>query len=560
MNFIFEGLLNKLGFIILLSYFVTRFPQLKRVIRKEKISWKETIFLSLVFGTIGVMGTYFGIPVHGALANSRVVGVVVGGLLGGPWVGLGAGIIAGGHRWAIDIGGFTAFACAVATISEGLLGGCFSHFVKKQKLKWWRAFIIGIIAEIMQMLIILIIAKPYILALQLVKVIWIPMIIVNALGISLMIAIIESIYVERERIGAHQAQVALNIANKTLPYFRKGLQEESASHAVKIIMDAVDADAVAITDREEILAHVGVGEDHHIAGLKTMTKMTSRVIENGNYVIADTRDQVGCSNEKCKLSSAVIVPLKEKDKVIGTLKLYRVGEQKITTVDVELATGLAQLFSTQLELARLEYQTQLIDKAELKALQAQINPHFLFNALNTIISLVRSNPEKARVLLGNLGDFFRNNLQHAEEMVTLEKEISHVKSYLAIEEARFGDKLKVFYDLPEKTSVKLPPLILQPIVENAVKHGLLPRKNGGSIFIEAHEERDTLVITVKDNGVGMDEDKISQVLSENGMGGRIGISNVNNRLRNVFGAQFGLKINSELEQGTCVILKIPFIP
>lgn len=554
---IFAELLNKMGFIILCAYLLSRLPQMKRVMLKSKINWQETILLSVAFGIIGILGTYFGIPVQGAIANSRVVGVLAGALLAGPWVGFGAGLLAGGHRFLIDIGGFTALACGLSTFTEGILGGIFYMLYKGRQPKWYDAFYIGLIAEMMQMGIILLVAKPFSAALELVKVIWLPMVTVNALGVALMVAIIQSIYQEKDRIGAHAAQIALKIANQTLPYFRKGLTPETALQAAKIIMNSVPVDAVAITDTERTLAHVGTGHDHHRPNQPIMTRLTSKVLRGDQHFVANSRAEIGCPSPGCPLGSAVTVPLKEKDRIIGALKLYRAEEQKITTVDVELTLGLAQLFSTQLELARIEYQASLLNKAELKALQAQINPHFLFNALNTITSLVRSDPEKARHLLVSLGDFFRNNLQQAEDLVPLHRELQHVRSYVALEEARFGDKLKVIFDIDPSFSCYLPPFTLQPLVENAIKHGLLPKKHGGTVTVCGTKDKHGYLIKVIDNGVGIEPNRIKKLLSENGVTGCIGIANVNNRLKNVFGPECGLQINSNFGQGTEVVLRIP---
>jgi two-component system sensor histidine kinase LytS len=554
---IFAELLNKMGFIILFSYLLSRLPQLRRVVFKSRINIRETIFLSVIFGIIGILGTYFGIPIQGAIANSRVVGVLAGALLAGPWVGFGAGLLAGGHRFLIDIGGFTALACGVSTFAEGILGGIFYLLLKGRQKKWLDALYIGFIAEMMQMAIILLLAKPFTAALDLVKVIWLPMTTVNALGVSLMVAIIQSIYQEKDRIGAHQAQIALKIANQTLPYFRKGLNQDTALQAAKIIMNSVNVDAVAITDKERTLAHVGIGHDHHRPNQPVKTKLTSHVLEGGRHFVANNRAEIGCPIPGCPLGSAVTVPLKEKDRIIGALKLYRAGEQKITTVDIELTLGLAQLFSTQLELARIEYQANLLNKAELKALQAQINPHFLFNALNTITSLIRSEPEKARYLLSSLGDFFRNNLQQADELVPLHRELHHVQSYVALEEARFGDKLKVIFDIDPSFPCYLPPFSLQPLVENAIKHGLLPKKYGGIVTVSGTKNKEGFLIKVIDNGIGIEPQLIDALLSDNELTGCIGITNVNNRLKNLFGSEYGLKITSTYGQGTEVSLLVP---
>jgi len=167
------------------------------------------------------------------------------------------------------------------------------------------------------------------------------------------------------------------------------------------------------------------------------------------------------------------VPLMSGGGVIGTVKLYQDGKKRITPVIVELGKGIGQLLATQLEIAELQARAALVTQAELKALQAQINPHFLFNALNTVVSFCRTDPMKARDLLIHLSEFFRRNLRQSDQLVTLKDEIEHVNSYLAIQGARYGDRLKVVVDVePEVKTAMLPPLTLQPIVENSVKHGI----------------------------------------------------------------------------------------
>src|SRR5690606_31491430 len=183
-------------------------------------------------------------------------------------------------------------------------------------------------------------------------------------------------------------------------------------------------------------------------GSPVKTSLTKKVIESGEFVIANRKEEIGCEHAGCKLKSAIIVPLKEDDRVIGTLKLYKDEENSMTPIEQELALGLGVIFSTQIELGKIDYQAELLAKAELKALQAQINPHFLFNALNTIISLIRTQPEDARKLLLHLGNYFRNNLQEFDSEVDFYKEIDNVKSYLEIEKARFKDKLNIIYDIP----------------------------------------------------------------------------------------------------------------
>ena len=198
-------------------------------------------------------------------------------------------------------------------------------------------------------------------------------------------------------------------------------------------------------------------------------------------------EEIECSSEGCQLKSGLIVPLKEKDEIIGTLKLYFAKRNGISFTHEKLAIGLSQLISTQIEISKVGKLEELAAKAEIKALQAQINPHFLFNALNTIVALLRVNPNSARELIVNLSTYLRYNIEETSTFVDISKELQQVKSYVEVEKARFGDKLNVIYDIDESIHVKIPSLIIQPIVENSIKHGILKGSGAGNIVISVRK-------------------------------------------------------------------------
>lgn len=559
-SIILTSLINRLSIFIIIAYILSKTHAFQRLILKHKVSFKDKLLLSLIFGAFGILGTYSGIPIYGAIANSRTVGVIIGGLLGGPFVGILSGFIASFHRWIIDIGGFTSVACSVATFCEATIAGLLHKKLNKPCISWKEAFLTGIILEFLQMGIILLIARPYLKALELVKIIWFPMTFVNAAGIAIFISIVEAIFKEQERAGAYQAKLALNIASQTLPYLRKGLNEISAYKTVEIIYKNTDYDAVAITDRQQILSHIGAEEDHHKTGVPVMTHLTQRALKSRTCEVAMSKNDIECSNKNCSLSSAVIAPLIEKNHVIGCLKLYKTRKNSMTDIDIKLAEGLALLFSTQLELAKAEYQAHLLAKAQRKALQAQINPHFLFNALNTIIAVLRDDSGKARELLIHLSSFFRKNLSNNKELVPLEQEIEHVNAYLAIEQARFGDRLKVKYEIDPDIKIQLPPLILQPLVENSVKHGLLPKEEGGTVLIRINKSGAYAKISVIDNGIGIKPDVINSIFSKsNKNNDKIGVKNVSKRLQSFYGNMGQLEISSTPGLGTKVCFYIPLL-
>jgi len=552
---LFQNLFNKLGFIILAAFLLSRSSFIKGYILKKRLSLKDKIIFSIVFGCVGIIGTYSGVQVNGAIANSRSIGVIVAGLFGGPWVGVVAGIIAGVHRMVIPVGRFTAIACGISTIIGGFIAGYSKKYIDDKPNKWIYGMILTVIIEAIQMGIILIVAKPFEQALELVTLIFLPMAFINSFGTGAFILLIQQIFEENERAAAVKAQLALSIATKTLPIFRNGLSNESAEAVARIIEKDTDFSAVSFTDTERIITFIGIGEDHHKKDDIIKTEITKKAIKENMFLIAKEKEEIECFSPKCKLMSAIIVPLKMKEQVIGSLKLYKTAENSITSSDEELAKGLGHLFSTQIELSQITLQQELLGKTELRMLQAQIQPHFLFNALNTIIVFCRTDALKARELLLKLSYYLRTSFKTNEDFIPFKQEIEHVDSYLSIEEARFSDRLEVVYDIDETINCKVPPLILQPIVENALKHGLMSTNTGGKLEIIAKDEAENVIIKIKDNGVGIKKDRLECLLDKSCENTGIGVSNVNDRLKSIFGTV--LEIESEEGEGTTVTVTIP---
>jgi len=551
---LFGKLLQAIAIIGVGAYFFTQSNIFKRLF--IRLSPRDKILMVIFFGAISIAGTYLGIPIKGALANTRAVGAIVAGLFGGPLIGLGAGFLAGTHRYLL--GGYTGLACGLATMIEGFLAGFLPRFVKNKKISVTLGMAAGVMGEALQMVIILLIARPLAEALDLVKIIALPMMTVNSFGIMLFIHLVNKAKSDQEKIEALQAHKALKIANQTISHLRHGLSIDSAQKTAQIILNMSEVDAVAITDKEEILAHIGLGSDHHLPDSCLLTQLTGKVIDSGELIIANSPLEIGCQDKSCPLGSAVVVPLKIRNDVVGTLKFYHGRGKLMSPVKVELAKGLAQLLSTQLELGQLENQAKLKTTAELKALRAQINPHFLFNALNTIIYFSRTEPETSRQLLIHLSEFFRKTLKNDSDFVTLSDELALVKSYLTIEKARFGNRLEIIYDVPEELlNIKIPAFILQPLVENAVKHGIAPKIEGGLITIKVVQEEESLYFVVKDTGVGIPQGLQEKILLHGvGKGMGIGLTNINERLKTIYGPCYSLKIYNNSDS-TQVDFRIP---
>jgi two-component system sensor histidine kinase LytS len=570
------SMFERLGIIVMVAFLLTRLPYFRRLIYHQEVDRIQRFIIMIIFGIFGIVGTYTGLTVHvgtlevskwtwslkedEALANSRVIGVVIAGLLGGWPVGLGAGLIAGIHR--LFLGGFTAVACGVSTMIAGGIAGLVHHRKKRAfALSPFVALVVGMAAEALQMCVILLVARPFERAWMLVEEIGIPMIVANGLGSAIFILVIRNVFQEEEKAGALQAEKAMRLAEATVHHLRNGLTPQSAKAICELFIKEVPSVAVAVTDRTHILAHVGAGSDHHFTNEPIQTEMTRQVIETGEMLIV--RDRVICHHSDCPLHKAIIAPLKRKDETVGTLKFYFQSEADLSSITFEFVKGLSSLLSLQLEIAEAEKYYQLMKEAQIKALHAQVHPHFLFNALNTIVSCVRIDPNRARQLLVSLAYYFRKNLIGATEMLsTLEEELRHVKAYLTIEEARFQDKLRVSYEIEEGyEQITLPTMTLQPLVENAVKHGLKHMRKGSEIVISVKSYGTMVQIAVSDNGKGMTEEQVSQLLqkpisSQHGAG--IGLYNVNERLKSLLGEDAKLSIISQEGKGTTVQLVIPY--
>lgn len=358
------------------------------------------------------------------------------------------------------------------------------------------------------------------------------------------------------------AELSVKIANETLPYLRRGLNEQNAEYIAKIIQEIGQVAAVSITDCEKQLAYLGVGCDQHHPGDRILTRATRDVIQSGVYKIVRTQKELNCPRQNtcdCPLAAAVIVPLKCQGKVVGTMKLYETKDGQISPDLIRLAIGMAELLGIQIELAELDHQAKLAAEAQLNALQAQINPHFFFNVLNTIIATSRTSPNRSRRLLIHLADFFRKTLKSHGTLITLREEMSFVKTYLILEKARFGRKLYFKGEIPEELmDALLPRLSIQPLVENAVKHGISEKIGNGVVCVKVEQREMELYISVADDGVGIQSERLQEVLKPGvGSGNGVGMSNVHERLIGYYGEEYGLRIESEPNVGTTVTMHLP---
>ena len=346
---------------------------------------------------------------------------------------------------------------------------------------------------------------------------------------------------------------ALELLAATLPELRLGLSESAARTVAYEVFEKLGYGAVAVTDRSRVLAFVGAGADHHGAGDKPMRPVFESLTRD-EALVAPLGFRVECGHPACPLGAATVVPLRFSDGPAGALVVYATNGSPLGQEDVDLLTDLADQLSAQLSLSELAGSAHAAASAEIQALQAQIEPHFLFNCLNTIASFIRTDPGRARELVLAFADYCRWTLARPGEFISLAEELRHVESYLALEQARFGPQLEVGIDAsPEALEVKLPPFLVQPLVENAVKHGKGERPL--HLIVRARVRRGRLRVTVRDNGLGIAREALERVLEPGvGDGSGLGLSNVHGRLTAFYGE--GVRLRSGAF-GTVVRLEVP---
>ena len=544
-------LISNIGCSAIIAFFFIKIDKANIIIKSKAKSKKDVIALSFFFSLLSISGTYIGLNFNGAILNTRNMGVVAGGLLGGPYVSALTGLVAGIHRAIVNLGRETAIPCAIATIIGGFLTAYVSRFAKN-KDRMFFAFLLAFVVENLSMALILLIQKDKALAQSIVKNFYIPMVFMNSVGAAVLILLVEDIIQKSELIAGSQAKLALEIANKTLPYFRN---TENLNEVCKIIANSLGARATVITDTKEIIA--GFSTDKSVINRSNIRSNNTReVLKTGEVmlVIKDDEDEIieDFFYISPHIKSCIILPLKEKNDVSGTLKIFFDTAEKITEKNRYLMIGLSHLISTQMEISKVENLISLLKYSELKALQSQINPHFLFNVLNTMTSLIRTNPEKAREVTIDLSNYLRYNLDNNLKSVELIKELNQIDTYIKIEKSRFGEKLNIIYDVDESLyNFQIPSLIIQPLVENSIKHGILKKRDKGFVKIIVKKIDKDIEVAIEDDGVGIEQaviDNLDKKIEEN-----IGLKNVHQRLKLLYGE--GLNI-TKLEQGTRIKFKI----
>lgn len=341
----------------------------------------------------------------------------------------------------------------------------------------------------------------------------------------------------------------LHTASLLATALRGGLTQLTAQRALPYVATLLGAEAVALADREGLLAWYGVGETEHATAVASLCAAAATHSRTKTATLS-------CPDRDCPLAAAVAVPLERSGRTVGALVI---GSATELTDELNLATDeAARWISAQLGFADADRQAKALARAEVKALRAQISPHFVYNALSAIASFVRTDPDRARELIEEFAEFTRYSFRSHGDFTTLAEELRSIDRYLLIERARFGRRLQVRMQVaPQVLGVAVPFLCLQPLVENAIRHGLSAKRGIGTITIIASDDGNDCLLSVEDDGVGMNAAELDLPDTSGDIGDHVGMANVDIRLRSMYGDRYGLQIDTALGVGTRVSMRVP---
>lgn len=590
-----EKLITNIAVLALTAEILSRIRPLQEAILNERRKWQQDIVLSLIFGGIIIMSTAIGVNIGSYSLDTKAIGAITAGLLGGPVVGFLSSCIGALYELFFSVPKVFARSAAFSTILCGLLGAGFYPYFQRGKWKYKDLFVLACFGELVEMVSLIRITVSLQVAVDAILDAAIPMTLMNSIGILVFISCFNTVFDRQDLESSRQLQQMLELTKHCMPLFQGNLEKNDSMNAlVSMIIEETQWAGAMIMDRDRMLAwkivsdidikspmdhmtdvkeawrNLGLPEEawessevleKYLAELKEdnseeiqknlkilrrlwgIPEIAEKALETKQMVTVFRIPETSVWYRTMRECSVVAAPFVIEEQSIGCLVVFMKKQWTGRKSELDMIENLVTIASYQIAVRELEKRKSMLQKAEFKALQFQVNPHFLFNALNTIASVCREDPERSRELLIILADYFRYNLDYEAYMVPLEEELDHVKDYLELERARFEEKLIVSYDVPERMDVMIPTLILQPIVENAVRHGI--SADGKRIVdIRIREEEDAFIVDIGDKGRGFKPDVLEKLETGEAIGNSIGLSNVHKRMKNIYGENHGLKIMS----------------
>ncbi|MFC5788367.1 sensor histidine kinase [Agromyces tardus] len=373
-------------------------------------------------------------------------------------------------------------------------------------------------------------------------------VVAGALAVGLVV-LLRRLVVASKELGTDAERATyetLHLASRAAKHLRGDMTEADAARAGRHLRSMLGADSLAIVmpgglvavDGDEVVRPVA----ERLAAEATATGRSQ--VQRRIALAPDTAE-----------TDAVAAPIRAGGRAVGAIVAFSAPVR----AGLVRATGeVADWVAAQVELSELDASRAALAEAEVRALRAQISPHFIYNSLNAIASFINTDPAKARELVLEFADFTRYSFRRHGDFTTVAEELRSIDSYLRLERARFGERLQVTLQIaPEVLSTVVPFLSIQPLVENAVRHGLEGKEGGGRITITAEDQGAFAEITVEDDGVGIDPEVLADVLAGGTPGEHVGLRNVDARLRQVYGDEHGLVVETNVGSGTLVRMRVP---
>ncbi|MBM4763615.1 LytS/YhcK type 5TM receptor domain-containing protein [Bacillus sp. B15-48] len=570
-------LFERLGLLLIIAFVMTRTPGFNSLLYR-KYSVKMSIVHAGVFGLFGIASSVIGIvmtedgmnrhalilfPVEDnqLIVSLSLVAIVIAGLLGGPILGFGAGVITGIHLFFL--GGVGAIANALINPMTGLLAGLTARFFSNERvISPLKALFIGVFPPILHMQLLLIMNTDTVDMIATVDTIGLPLVLSNSAAIAIFTAMIGIVLREQENEAALASKQALTIAKEALPFLKKDSHFDVANGLADLLYSRLRLAAISVTDQQQVLAHRGLAEEHHVCYAPMTIPPAQRAIQFKKMQVTDSKTELISTHRKCPFEAAIFIPIIKDEQVLFLITFYFRKREHVSPVERMMAQGLGQFISDQLNMLEAEKLKAHIRDAELRNLQAQINPHFLFNTLQLIAGLFRENPANARHLTLQLASYMRFNLRLvSKSLVEFEKECEHVEAYTAIIQERFRGRIKIILRKPEDISnIYIPPSTIQPLIENSVHHGLKNVTGDAKVEIFIEKQEGKLTVFVRDNGKGF-PNELLPIAGKQPLGGEekggTGIYNVNQRLVQLLGESARLVIRNLPSGGSEVKFSIP---
>jgi two-component system, LytTR family, sensor histidine kinase LytS len=383
-------------------------------------------------------------------------------------------------------------------------------------------------------------------------------------GCYLLLSLLEVMVSDEDKRKALQTNYILSLVGNALDQLRQGVSEENVQTLCQNLERALDIPGVCIITKERCLYYPRSHVHSYPQESETFRNIKRRIFEEGLVFEGDHRLIFGNCPDDCEFTNIFLLPLNDGQKVVEALGFIQSKRQAFSGSDQNMATGLALIFSSELTRSKMDEQKIALESAKFKLLQAQINPHFLFNSLNTIAWMTGKDAAKAEELILHLSNFLRQSFDQKGDFVTLKKEIEYLKSYLFIEKARFMEKLKIEYTVDESVlSYYIPPFLIQPLVENSIKHGISKKKEGGTVHIVVQPDGNMIKVAVSDDGNGCTPERLEEIFHppaferEDAPRRGIGVLNVKERVTALFGQESKFEMKSKVSEGTTVSFYLP---